>query len=163
MTSGPPPPPGWKLQTVTPNSQQQAQDTLVGYLKKTLQALPPGATLDATRYGGSGSTAPCKDTVTGTPPIEFSTIGELKAPNTDPESAIGMTGDIWKSWGWYVMERDGFRKPNRFGYAPDGYSLQIVAANPAGYPPTLQGSSPCFPGELARNNIPVPVVFTAAS
>jgi hypothetical protein len=47
-------------------------------------------------------------------------------PNTDPDAVIGQTGDIWKSWGWYVMERDGFREPNRFGYARDGYSLCLT-------------------------------------
>ena len=61
----------------------------------------------------------------------------------------------------YVVERDGFTKPNRFGYAPDGYRLQIEAASQQGYPPTIQGSSPCFPGAIAREDIPIPVVINA--
>ncbi|MDI3313048.1 MAG: hypothetical protein QJR12_01825 [Mycobacterium sp.] len=44
----PPPPPGWKQHPVIPKHQQQAQDTILGYLKKTLRALPAGTTLDAT-------------------------------------------------------------------------------------------------------------------
>ncbi|BCI90493.1 hypothetical protein NIIDMKKI_56990 [Mycobacterium kansasii] len=40
MESAPAPPPGWKLQPVVPETQQQAQDALIGYLTKTLQNLP---------------------------------------------------------------------------------------------------------------------------
>jgi hypothetical protein len=164
MTSAPPPPPGWKLQPVIPQSQQQAQDTVVGYLKKTLQGLPAGTMLDATRYGAAGSTAPCQDDPTNSdepPPMEFSTYGDLKLrAGTDLNTTIAKAGDIWKSWGWYVFERDDFHKPNRFGYAPDGYGLQIVATQPPGYPPTVNGTSPCFSGDLARDGITVPVTLT---
>lgn len=163
MTSAPPPPPGWKLHEATPESQQQAQDTLLGYLKKTLQALPAGITLDATRYGTAGHDSYCDDNAT-TPasPQRFHTIGDLALPgNTDWNAVITNTGDIWKSWGWYVYERDGFYKPNRFGYAPDGYSLQIVATSRPGYPPSLEGVSPCFPGDRARDDIPIPLVINA--
>lgn len=162
VTSAPPPPPGWKLRTIVPSSQQQAQDTVLEYLKKTLRALPPGTTLDATRFSGGASAAPCEDAISGTPPKDFSTIGDLKPPpGTDPVAIVAKTGDIWKSWGWYVFERDGFNKPNRSGYAPDGYRLQIVSAYPAGYPPTLIGISPCFPGNLPDDRSPFPMVLTA--
>jgi len=163
MASGPPPPPGWKVQPVVPTSQQQAQDTVIGYLKKTLQALPTGTVFDRSRYAGSGNT-PCNDEPTGVPPNEFSDIRDaVFPPETDLDAMIAKAGDIWQGWGWYVRERDGFRKPNRFGYAPDGYSLQIVAANHNGYPPTITGVSPCFPGELVRNDIEVPVILKADS
>jgi hypothetical protein len=159
-----PPPAGFNQHTVTPTSQQQAQDTIVGYLKKTLAALPPGTTLDATRYGGAGSNAPCQDNPTGPgkPPTEFSTIGDLKLPaGSNPNDVIALIGDTWKSWGWYVIERDGFQKPNRFGYGPDGYSLQIEAANPPGSPPTVNGTTPCYAGELQRDDIPIPGILQA--
>ncbi|MBY0390465.1 MAG: hypothetical protein K2X56_20820 [Mycobacterium pseudokansasii] len=140
MESGPPPPPGWKLQPAIPETQQQAQDIVIGYLKKTLQALPPGITLDATRYSSGATVAPCQDVTSGTSPMELATNGDLTfPPGIDSEALIVKTGDIWKSWGWYVYERDGFYKPNRFGYAPDGYILQIVARYKSGYPPSLQG------------------------
>jgi hypothetical protein len=162
MTSAPPPPPGWKLQTIVPASQQQAQDTVIGYMKKTLRELPTGTVFDRSRYVGSGNT-PCNDEPTGIPPNEFSDMRDaVFPPGNDPNAMIAKTGDIWKGWGWYVFERDGFRKPNRFGYAPDGYSLQIVAANPPGYPPTITGVSPCFPGNLARDDVPVPEILTAS-
>jgi hypothetical protein len=145
VTSASPPPPGWTERPVVPVSQQQAQDTVLGYLKKILQALPPGTTLDATRYSGGTNTAPCQDVETGTPPSNFTTIGDLKlAPGTSPDIVIATASGTWKSWGWYVIERDGFHKPNRFGYGPDGYRLQIKAAPQAGYPPSLQGISACF-------------------
>jgi hypothetical protein len=161
VTSAPPPPQGWTVHTAVPTSQQQAQDTVLGYLKKTVQGLPAGTMLDATGYGAT-NTPPCKDEDTGTPPISLTTIGDLKPPaGTDPNSLVALTGEIWKSWGWYVFERDEFRKPNRFGYAPDGYSLQIKAKAQAGYPPSLEGISPCFPGELPNNRGPFPTVITA--
>jgi hypothetical protein len=59
-----------------------------------------------------------------------------------------------KKWGWQVIERDGFTKPNRFGYAPDGYVLQIEARPDPKYPPSLVGSSPCFPGNLPKDDVP---------
>jgi hypothetical protein len=164
VTSAPPPPPGWKRQTVVPTSLQQAQDTVLRYLKKTLQALPAGTKLDATRFSGGASTAPCEDVVTGAPPKDFSAIGDLKLPpGTDPVAIIGKTGEIWESRGWYVFERDGFNKPNRSGYSPDGYRLQIEASHPAGYPPTLIATSPCFSGDLPDDRSPFPTVLTADS
>lgn len=162
MTSAPPPPPGWTAQTITPTSQQQAEDTVLGYLKKTLHELPAGTTLDATRFSGGTNTVPCEDVNTGTSPVEFSTIGDLKLPpGADPVAIVVKAGDIWKGWGWYVFERDGFNKPNRSGYAPDGYRLQIESASTPGYPPTLIGISPCFPGVLARHDISFPTILKA--
>lgn len=161
MTSAPPPPPGWKLHIVAPISQQQAQDVVLGYLKKTVQALPPGTTLDATGYG-TPNTPPCKDEDTGNPPVSLTTIGDLKPPpDKDPSTLIAEAGEVWKSWGWYVFERDDFRKPNRFGYAPDGYSLQIKGKLQPGFPPSLEGVSPCFPGDLPDDRSPFPVVLKA--
>ncbi|BBX16524.1 hypothetical protein CRI77_21130 [Mycolicibacterium duvalii] len=46
---------------------------------------------------------------------------------TDFAALIAQTGGVWQQWGWEVLERDGFNKPNRFGYGPDGYTLQIQA------------------------------------
>ncbi|MDI3312992.1 MAG: hypothetical protein QJR12_01530 [Mycobacterium sp.] len=161
MESYPPPPPGWKQRPVIPKSQQQAQDTILGYLKKTLRALPAGTTLDATGYAVP-NTPPCEDVITGTPPKDLETIGELKLPpGTDPVAIVGKAGDVWKSWDWYVIERDGFRKPNRFGYAPDSYSLQIKAKDPVTDPPTLEGISPCFPDDLPDDRSPFPMVLKA--
>jgi hypothetical protein len=145
-----------------PTSQQQAQDTVIGYLKKTLAALPQGAVLDATRYSGGASTAPCQDVETGSAPNNFMTIGELKLPTgTTPDSVIAGAAAAWKSWGWHVIERDGFYKPNRFGYGTDGYRLQIMAAPQPGYPPSLQAVSPCFPANLPDDRSPFPMVLTA--
>jgi hypothetical protein len=95
--------------TVVPTSQQKAQDTVLGYLKKTLQASPIRA--------GTGTCANATDSA----------------------------------------------KPNRFGSAPDGYSLQIVAARHNKSPPTIAGASPCFPEEPVRDDIRVPAVLKADS
>lgn len=162
MTSASPPPPGWTEKPVVPTSQQQAQDTVIGYLKKTLQALPPGTMLDATRYSGGTNTAPCQDVETGKSPNNFTTIGDLKLPDgTSADTAIKRAGETWKSWGWYVTERDGFYKPNQFGYGPDGYRLQIMAAAKPGYPPSLESISPCFPADLPDNRSPFPPILSA--
>jgi len=118
--------------------------------------------LDVTRYSGGTNTAPCQDIETGTPPSDFTTIGDLKLPpGTSADAVIATAGDTWKSWGWYVIERDGFYKPNRFGYGPDGYRMQIMAAPQPGYPPSPQGISPCFPGNLANDRGPFPTVLQA--
>jgi hypothetical protein len=69
----------------------------------------------------------------------------------DPNTLIAKTGGVWKSRGWYLFERDDFRKPNRFSYAPDGYSLQIKGKSQPGYPPSLEGLSPCFPAALPND------------
>ncbi|MCV7195120.1 hypothetical protein H7J74_01270 [Mycobacterium angelicum] len=160
MESRPPPPPGWKLQPVIPKSQQQAQDTVIGYLRKTLQALPPGTTLDASRYSSGATVAPCKDVANS--PMELATNGDMTLPpGTDTNSIVAKAGDIWKSWGWYVYERDAFYKPNRFGYSPDGYVLQIIARYKPDYPPGLQGISPCFPRDLPDDRSPFPMILRA--
>ncbi|WP_299559743.1 hypothetical protein [uncultured Mycolicibacterium sp.] len=164
VTSTPPPPPGWDPQVVVPRSQQQAQDTLREYLLRTLRTLPPGTVLDATRYGSAGRNSWCEDEPADpkTVPRRFHTIGALTPPpGTDLKAVVRQVGDIWRSWGWYVYERDGFRAPNEFGYGPDGYRLQIVAAGVDGFPPTLSGSTPCFPAESARDDIPFPLTLRA--
>lgn len=146
-----------------PQSQQQAQDTVVGYLRRTLAALPAGTVLDGRRYAGPGLTPFCDDNDSSpTAPRRFDTIGDLKLPpGVDGAKLVAEVGNIWQSWGWYVIERDGFDKPNRFGYGPDGYRLQIESAPKPGYPPTIQASSPCYTGKIARNDIPIPNVIRA--
>lgn len=57
------------------------------------------------------------------------------------------------------MERDGFSKPNRFGYAPDGYVLQIQARSDPTQPPSLIGSSPCFAGTFRSDDVRRPAVI----
>jgi hypothetical protein len=164
MTSATPgPPPEWKVREAIPQSQEQAQDTVVGYLRRTLTPLPPGTVIDGSRYLGPGVTAYCDDNDSSpTAPRRFDTIGELSLPpGSESVDLIAKVGETWRSWGWYVVERDGFTKPNRFGYAPDGYRLQIETASQQGYPPAIQGSSPCFPGTIAREGIPIPVVIRA--
>lgn len=159
VSTNPALPPDFHVVDATPTSQQQAQDAVIGYLTKTLKELPPGTVFDNSRYPGSGNT-PCTDQPTGTPPNEYADKRQaIFPPGTNVEAMIAKAGQIWTSWGWHVMERDGFRKPNQFGYGPDGYALQIVASNPPGYPPTITGVSPCYPGELASANVPVPAVL----
>lgn len=162
LTSAPPPPPGWDPKEVVPQTQQQAQDTVVDYLKRTLQDLPPGTVLDSAGYAGAGHNSWCEDEPKDPKraPVHFQTIGDLKVPGMDPDTIIDKAGDAWRSWGWHVFERDGFNKPNQFGYGPDGYRLQIEAANPSTYPPTLMASSPCFSGDVAREDVPFPPQLT---
>ena len=148
---------------VTPESQQQAQSAVIDHLRRTLAALPPGAVLDATRFPGAGHNSYCSDDDSGpSASMRFHTIGELTlAQGIDRTDLIAAVGDIWRRWGWQVHERDGFRRPNRFGYGPHGYRLQIVTAAVPGHPPTVQASSPCFPRQIARDDIPFPAVLRA--
>jgi len=77
--------------------------------------------------------------------------------------AVAATGEIWKQWGWEVIERDGFDKPNRFGYSPDGYILQIQARPDRTQPPSLIGSSPCFPGDRRDDTVRRPPLIRQES
>jgi hypothetical protein len=74
--------------------------------------------------------------------------------------AIGGFGESARFRCWYVTERDGFYKPNRFGYAPDGYSLKIEARYRADYPPSLAGVSPCFPADMPKDRSPFPMILS---
>ena len=164
MTSAPPPPQGWLLKEVVPQSQQEAQYAILGYLKRTLAVLPPGTVVDSHGYVGSGQTAWCEDEPKDPTkaPVHVQAVGDVKVPgDMDPKTLITKIGDAWRSWGWYVFERDGFNKPNQFGYGPDGYRLQIEMANPPSYPPTLTAISPCFPGNLGRDDLRFPMVIHA--
>lgn len=154
---------GSSVNAVVPQSQQQAQDTVMSYLKRTLDGLPAGTVIDATRYGSAGSTGYCDDNdSTPTAPRNFSTIGELHSPpGTDNDATVRKAGELWSSWGWEVMERDEFRKPNQFGYGPDGYRLQIVSASPTSFPPTVNAISPCYPGTVARDDIAFPITIAS--
>lgn len=144
-----------------PQSQQQVQETVLGHLRGTLAALPSGTVLDATRFAGAGHNSYCDDGDSDPDaPMRFHTIGELKVPgHPDEARVISAVGDLWRGWGWQVSERDGFRTPNRFGYSPEGYRIQIVMAALPGYPPTVQASSPCFPHRIANDGIPIPDVL----
>ena len=124
--------------------------------------MPPGSTIDASRYGAAGHNSYCDDNDSSADaPMYFHTIGELTPPVGAHTDLVTNAGELWRSWGWYVIERDGFTKPNRFGYAPDGYRLQIESAAQPGYPPSIEGSSPCFRGGIARDDIPTPTVIRA--
>ncbi|MGL6234326.1 MAG: hypothetical protein ACRC20_03185 [Segniliparus sp.] len=148
--------------TVSPSiaSQRQAQETFYHYMLATLQQLPHSATLDNHRYS-AGGVVQCDDRIDqlNAPITYYDHFDTLTPPGTDLNTLITQTGDIWKSWGWKVEERDG-NKPNRYGTSPDGYTLRIEAAYPAGYPPTLGGHSPCFPASLRDDDVPRPRVIT---
>jgi hypothetical protein len=144
-----------------PTSQQEAQDTVLRYLQNTVDALPKGTSLDGTRYVVGSGTTYCDDSPSGpNAPVHVEDWRDLALPpGTDFNAIISQTGAVWKQWGWQVIERDGFSKPNRFGYAPDGYVLQIEARPDPKYPPSLIGSSPCFPGDLRKDDIPRPAII----
>lgn len=147
-----------------PTSQQEAQDTVLRYLQQTLDALPPGTSLDSSRYGTGTGVTYCEDEPADqNAPVRFGEYRDMKTATdvTDFNAIISQTGELWKSWGWQVLERDGFDKPNRFGYAPDGYVLQIHASYPTTYPPSVVATSPCFPGNLRKDDTPRnPAVIT---
>ena len=145
-----------------PASQQEAQDTVLAYLQKTVDALPKGTSLDGTRYVVGKGTTYCDDNPSGPDaPVHVEDWRDITLPPdvTDFNTIISQTGDIWKRWGWQVVERDGFSKPNRFGYAPDGYILQIEARPDPKYPPSLVGSSPCFSGNLRKDGMTRPAII----
>lgn len=144
-----------------PASQQEAQDTVLRYLQQTLDALPAGISLDGTRYMVGDGTAYCEDDPAGPDaPVHVEDWRDMKVPaGTDVGALVAQAGGIWEGWGWDVIERDGFDKPNRFGYAPDGYVLQIQARPDPTQAPSLIGTSPCFPGDLRQADVQRPPVL----
>ncbi|MCV7260707.1 hypothetical protein [Mycobacterium shimoidei] len=141
-----------------PASQQEAESTVLRYLQQTIDLLPAGTSVDGSRYSVGTGISYCEDEPKDqNSPIRFAYWGDLNLPpGVDAHAIIDQIGDMWKGWGWQVLEREGFEKPNRFGYAPDGYVLQVKAAYPPTYPPTIIGSSPCFPGKLRQDNTTLP-------
>lgn len=138
-----------------PASQREAQETVLRYLQRTVDAMPPGSTLDGTRYVPGGETRHCDDDPNGpNAPVRFSDWRDVKVTQeVDFHSLINKIGEVWKGWGWTVIEREGYEKPNRFGYAPDGYVFEIVVSYPPSYPPSVIGASPCFPGNLRDSSL----------
>ena len=138
-----------------PASQQEARDTVLKYLQQSVDALPAGSTLDGSRYVVGTGTTYCEDEPTDqNSPVHFEDWRDINLPPaTDFNATIAHLGDVWKQWGWQVLERDGFAKPNRFGYAPDGYTLQIEARTDPKFAPSLIGASPCFPGNLRDDSL----------
>ncbi|WP_231117598.1 hypothetical protein [Mycobacterium intracellulare] len=97
-----------------PKSQQEAQDSLVRYLQKTVDGLPPGTVLDTSDTIG-GSNVGYDDNYTGPGPglTEFSLFAKVIGPaGMKPTDLIAHAGELWRSWGITVIERDGFEKPN---------------------------------------------------
>src|SRR5262249_46676646 len=80
MPSGATPIPGGPMEPTPvarspkiPTSQQEAQDTVLRYLQRTVDGLPPGTVLDSTDTRGAGNLS-CDDEHTGpgSGPTEFS-------------------------------------------------------------------------------------------
>ncbi|RAV08203.1 hypothetical protein DQP55_19755 [Mycolicibacterium sp. GF69] len=155
-------PAGEEPTEITPENQKQVEDTLLGYIKETLRALPPGYVLDSTRFGGTGSgIIGCDDNATGPDaPVRLTVTGDLKTPPGVDNAAVSAAfGEVWRSWGWRVYTDDKFRQPNQFGVSPDGYRLSTEQPAVAGFPPGFIASSPCFPGRLANDDYSFPVVI----
>lgn len=148
-----------------PTSQQEAQDAVLGYLKQTINIMPSGSDLDGARYRIGKMTRYCEDDPSGPDaPVHVEDWRDVNLPpGTDFNAMISQTGETWKKWGWHVIERDGFEKPNRFGYTPDGYVLHLEARNNVAATPFLIGSSPCFPGNLRRDIPWNPPVITQSA
>ncbi|SIJ22988.1 Uncharacterised protein [Mycobacteroides abscessus subsp. abscessus] len=139
-----------------PANEKEARDTVLKYLQMSVDALPQGSSLDGARYVVGTGTTYCDDEPKDhSSPIHFEDWRDINLPpGTNFNAIISHLGDVWKQWGWQVLERDGFTKPNRFGYAPDGYTLQIEARPDSKFAPSLIGASPCFPGDLRDDSLP---------
>ena len=144
-----------------PTSQQEAQDTIVRYLQDTINALPKGTSIDGSRYVIGDGTSYCEDDPADqNAPVMVVDIRDMTLPpGTDTATVIAEAGKTWQRWGWKVLQRDGFSKPNQFGYAPDGYVLQIESRPNPTQPPSLTGTSPCFAGGLRSADVKKPLIL----
>lgn len=120
---------------------------MVALFQRTVDAFPKGTALDLSRYSRAGSPATCDDDATSPDaPINFAQVSDMRLlPGRNAQPTVAKLGDIWRSWGWKVIERDDFPKPNRFAYAPDGYRLQVESSDPP-YTPSVSAISPCMRG-----------------
>ncbi|ADG99009.1 conserved hypothetical protein [Segniliparus rotundus DSM 44985] len=146
-------------------TRQQAQETLYAYMRRTLQAVPTIIALDNTRYGGAGGGVDtCDDRIDSeNSPIHYYDSRDMQvAEKTDFADLVRKTGDVWRSWGWRVEERENSEKPNRVGTSPDGYilSIEIRPSRFAGYPPSFTGDTPCFSPRFRHDDVPVPTTIT---
>lgn len=139
-----------------PASQRDAQETVLKYLQQTVDLLPKGSSLDGARLTVGTGVVHCEDEPTGeNSPIRFEDWRDVMVPvGTDSSVTVANVGDDWQRLGWQVLERDGYPKPNRFGYTPDGYILQIKVRDDAGKSMSLVAASPCFPGNLRDKSLP---------
>src|SRR6476619_1079470 len=104
-----------------PSGQKEAEDTVLHYLQRTVDALPRGTSLDGSRYMVGDGTAYCEDNPSDeNSPVHVEDWRDVNLPpGSDFNAIVSQTGDIWKEWGWQVIERDGFTIPNRVASAPD--------------------------------------------
>lgn len=131
------------------------------YPQKTVDGLPVGTVLDGTDFRGGGN-VPCDGNYTGPgkPPTEYEYWMHVTGPaGNSSDELVAATGEVWRSWGLTVVERADFRKPNRFTYTQESYLLQVKGPSTPGYAPTRLVSSPCFPSDLVRDDIPAPTVI----
>lgn len=133
-----------------PVSQQQAQDTVLALLQKAVNVLPPGSALDGSRYRVGRMDRYCEDDPAGmSSAVHIEDWRDVELPaGADAAAVIVQAGEVWRHWGRRVVEREGFGKPNRFGYSPDGYVLHLEARNSSDDGPLLIGSPPCYPSGL---------------
>lgn len=146
-----------------PTSRRKAQQKLYEYMSNTLQYLPEGIALDNTRYeGAGGGVDTCDDRIDSeNAPIFYYDSRDMHVPKgIEYNDLISKVGEIWRGWGWSVEERDGTYKPNRQGKSPEGYTLNIQAGYPVGYPPTMDGNTPCFSPQFRHEPVPIPRVIT---
>lgn len=129
-------------------------------LQKTVDVLPAGSSLDGSRYQVGTMDRYCENDPAGTTSaVHVEDWRDVQLTNdVDADAVITQTADIWRQWGWRVIERDGFEKPNRFGYTPDGYVLHLEARDRGG--PLLIGSSPCYPNGLQADTPRNPTLIT---
>lgn len=150
--STPPPSP---IVVRTPQDQQNAQDGVDRYLVQTLDALPKGTTLDGTRYVDGPGAVICDQAT-----VRVQDQRDVDTPtDTDVTRLVATTGDLWRQWGWTVDDADDQGRADRVGHTPDGYTVQIEAAQDPKQRASMVGSSPCFSAGLRQNDIPrTPVI-----
>jgi hypothetical protein len=94
-----------------------------------------GTAFDTGDYSGTGDNNHfCDDKFSGPgkPSMNLGTAGDIAFPaGTSLCAMIVMTGDTSRSWGWYVYQRDGFEKPDQFGYAPMATTCRLWRPSPS--------------------------------
>lgn len=143
--------------TIPGVSRPTVQQEVVGYLEKTVNALPPGTYLDGSAMPVGGRTAGCPDADPAKPTVRFEiSMTVVTSPPMRSDAIASQAAALWRSWGVPITTTRGAARPGWTAEPRPGYRLQIAADQP----PTISVASVCFPDDAVLRDLPFPAVIS---
>ena len=144
-------------------TQEEAQRGTTEHFQRTVNELPLGTSFDVLTTDTPGSNVPCGEWTDSTQQLLlFEDIRWVTlAPGFDNSALESALERIWTAAGWEVIKNDPrIVTPNLVAITADGYRLLMRYNGPKNDEPSVTVSSPCFPRNAARYDIPVPTSIT---